>query len=474
MYSQECTSCCCQLLTLHFVSFHFSELCEDYCINYFDWCANWNIYLYPERKTAAVNGITTTEPDLPRTENAQRLAAARTDCLETCMTWPRPTDPLKFESGAGTNIFNSRLGGDTIWCRMTHLSLAQDPNTSGFHCGHGTNPALGICRDALVDGFTPYEWLRDGADTQHRQPYCDFANEGKVADCTLGGIDDSNLETVLRLLPGTVRILFLNGNDITTLPDGVFMQYVPNYAILKAIYINDNGLTTVGANALQGLAELEVFNADENNVASLADNFLMHTPKLKQFSMFHNDNLFSGAGQIPTAFFSYTPLLEVMSLYGTGIINFQMGVFDGLTKLTMMSFVTNQAINTASFAQPYDQLFGDLTSLRFFDFFGTTIGEIPENFFGPWASNILRLAFWNCPINNIHPNAGLGNLQSIEMAYFHWISGDPSFTNPASFNIVPVADALRTINPLVTLTYGEVPNHLPINPVEPQPFGREL
>jgi hypothetical protein len=66
-----------------------------------------------------------------------------------------------------------------------------------------------ICRDALVDGYTPYKWFCDGADTQHCLPFCDVANNGKVVDCTMGGVNTDNLVAVLESLPGTMEILFL-------------------------------------------------------------------------------------------------------------------------------------------------------------------------------------------------------------------------------------------------------------------------
>jgi hypothetical protein len=363
--------------------------------------------------------------------------------------------PLRRRTCPGTTTckagspYNSRLGGDTLWCRQTHLSLAGNANLAAFHCGHGTNPSLGICRDALVDGYTPYEWLRDGADTQHRLPFCDVANNGKVVDCTMGGVNTDNLSAVLESLPGTMEILFLNGNQITSIT-GPLADSLTNPLNLKALYLNDNGLESLAANTLEGLDNLEVFNADENLVVELADDFLSYTPKLKQFSMFHNYNLFSPS--IPATFFSNTPLLEVISLYGTGITNFTEHTFDGLHNVKMFSFVTNGGITEASFPAG---LFDDLTSVQFFDFFGTEIKALPDNFFGPWASKILRLAFWNTPIQTLG-TAGLENLESIEMAYFHENRCDGGVPHyGASFdNFANVSNILTGINPLVTVTYG--------------------
>jgi Leucine-rich repeat (LRR) protein len=430
------------------------QVCTDFCDDYFARCSNYNIYMNPTSASSdsMMHSITTKEDDLERKKTG--LAEAYSMCLETCMQFPRPINPAKFDDNwtEGANIFRSNLGGDTFWCRERHLSLAVSPNSEAFHCPHAGNPSNGICRDALVDGFTPYEHLRDGADTKHRLPYCDVAGNGKVADCQAGGIDSTNLSSALSILPDTVEILFLSGNDLGSIGGSAFMS-LKNYRNLKALYLNDCKVTSIAANALSGLGNLEIFNADENLVETLHEDFLKFTPKLTQFSMFHNYDLFKSNGnKMPVKFFSHTPHLEVISLYGTAITTFDAGTFKGLRKVKMFSWVTNMDITENSFPAG---LFDDLVSVQFFDFFANKITTIPENFFGPWANNILRLAFWNNPISSIHPNAGLEHLKSIETAYFDFRSADVgNAVGPATFDIAPVAKKLMDINPMVTITYG--------------------
>ena len=369
------------------------------------------------------------------------------------MKWPRPIWPGDFttvdatENAPDLRVFRSNLGGDTIHCRELHLSFATSANSKAFHCPHAGNPAAGICRDVLIQGYTPYEWLRDGATTKHRLAYCNVAGGEKVADCQSGGITTATLATALSVLPPTIEILFLSGNEITSLGADAFGNLAAMTKI-KAVYLNDCKLATVDVNALRGLSNLEIFNADENLVVDLHADFLKNTPKLRQFAMFHNYNLWSTTNKIPTTFFSHTPNLEVISLYGTAVSSFEKDTFKGLTKLTLLTFVTNA--NIASFPQG---CFDDLVSLKFFDFFRCNISTIPEGFFGPWAKNIIRIAFWNNPIASVHPKAGLENLHSIEQAYFHYGSNEPG--SPATFDIVPVAKALLKINPMITLTYGQ-------------------
>ena len=97
------------------------------------------------------------------------------------MKFPRGRDPgtygtkvvgTDFANEAGwmvpEDVVNSKIGGDTIWCRKLHLSLVTkfsdghvDQNAAAFHCPHAGNQSAGICRDSQIDigtggDFTPY------------------------------------------------------------------------------------------------------------------------------------------------------------------------------------------------------------------------------------------------------------------------------------------------------------------------------
>ena len=428
----------------------------DFCENYFEKCTNYNIYLNP-KDSGIPQHITTEEPDIPRVDNLNSRAAMTAECLETCMKWPRGIDP---SAGLPEGSIVAHFGEDTFWCREHHLSLipsAAARNEAAFHCPHVTNNSLGVCKDTLVNGFTPFELLRDGEDTNHRYIYCDIAGAGTVADCSKGGVNDDNLDTALKLLPSTVEVLFLNGNAITTLGKSAF--YGSDYKFsnsnnknLKALYLSDNpNLSSIDKDALEGLDNLLSFNAANNQITFLDENFLKHTPKLTQFSTYFNFDLFASTNKLPVKFFSHTPDLERMSLYGTGITTFDAGTFDGLSKLLFMSFVNNEKINEDSFPAG---LFDPCVSLLEWDFFGNSITELREGLFGDWANNILRVALFNNPIEFIHEKAGLENLHSIEMAFFHETHGTELFPSQATFDIIPVAEKLTAINPDVIITYG--------------------
>ena len=146
-----------------------------------------------------------------------------------------------------------------VYCRRRHISLANDLSSQAFHCPHAGNPSAGICRDSNVNGYTPYELLRDGQPTRRHFGYCDLAGDDTIAECTTGGITDANIEAALGLIPPTVEVIFLNGNPgITTLPDNLFSGYGFSDK-LQAIYVNGCSILSIGDYALYGLPELKIF-----------------------------------------------------------------------------------------------------------------------------------------------------------------------------------------------------------------------
>ena len=110
-----------------------------------------------------------------------------------------------------------------------------------------------------------------------------------------------------------------------------------------------------------------------------------------------------------------TPHLERIVLYDTAIKAFGPDTFRGLTELKMLSFVNNKGFGDTAFDNVY---WDDLVSLEFFDFFSNNFVRVKAEWFGPWAKNILRLAFWNNAIEEI--DAGVFDyMDSLEFAYFH-------------------------------------------------------
>ena len=204
-------------------------MCAEYCDDYFRTCPTSNEFINANGANA-VGGrnlrslVTTGEGDVGRNKNLGLFSMGLEECRKTCMLWPRGPDPALYgifgvapdapqEEKDAVN--NSNLGGDTLWCRKHHLYLAEkagDQANAAFHCPHSGNPSAGICRDSNVNGFTPYELLRDGQPTRYHFGYCDIAGDDTIAECTNSDITDANLAFALGLLPDTVEVIFLNGN----------------------------------------------------------------------------------------------------------------------------------------------------------------------------------------------------------------------------------------------------------------------
>ena len=406
------------------------QVCIDFCNDYFfKYCSTSNIYVNPTSKNRRL--VTTQEADLDR--GSTDLSSGIEQCQRTCMSFPRGVDPATYDmelfeaSDAGAHVFNSNLGGDTIWCRKRHMSIINyTPNQqqhSAFHCSHAANPSMGICRDSLVNGYTPYELLRNGQPSRHHYGYCDIAGEGTIAECTNQlHINDGNLANVLAMMPDTVEVIFLNGiPGITTLTANIFSDNLANSEIVQAIYLNDCALATIEPRALAGLPELKIFNADSNaDFTTLDEDMFINNPKLLQWSMFN-----TGITSIPAGFFQHTLDIERIVGYGTPLTEFEAGVFDNLTKLQMLSFVNCQLSNDGI----PDDVFNDLESLQFFDLFADPAGtnEI-AHFKKEWfnynggaskmGANLIRIAMWGNPVTTVDHEA-FENLHSLEVAYFH-------------------------------------------------------
>jgi len=310
---------------------------------------------------------------------------------------------------------------------------------AAFHCPHAGNPSAGICRDSTISiggggAFSPYEYLRDGQPSRHHVGFCDVAADETVAECTAALITDVNIEAALKILPNTIEVLFLSGNSITSLNRTVF-ENLRNPGIIQALYVNDCQLQEIAADTFMDMPELKIFNADSNNVTVLPDDLFKTNTELRQLSMFFN----FGLAVLPEDLFENTKDLERLVMYGTKISRFAQDTFKGLSKLELMSFVDNGLFNETSFP---DDVFKDLISLKFFDFFGNKFTKFEKKWFdGGWGANILRLAFWGNQITEIEEGA-FDSLTSLEVAAFH--------LNPGLINVTELLDL-----DIVQLTLGD-------------------
>lgn len=360
-----------------------------------------------------------TEPILPRDVYNGGDVYSMDQCLKDCMLYPRPYSTFDYYHPAD---FGTNLGSDTIWCRMRHLGLAIQSNTSytfdqAFHCPHAGPNGGGICRDALVNGYTPYELQRQGAATGRRLGYCVMSTNDTVADCTKAFLNDTSFPLALSLIPYTTQVLIVNNNPkITMLPSGIFSG-LRNPSGVKALIMDDCGIKTIDSNAFAPLTNLQVLNLNQNKVQTLPTGMLSRNGQLKQFSMFGAGEAYTQLTGLPEDLFFYTPLIERIVMYGhPNITSFPPNVFRDLFHCEIISFV-NCGITNAGIP---DGVFSNLTSLLFFDFFGNQLTKAEARWFeGGWASNVLRVALnFNRDLNTIDSDI-FATLTNLEFAYFH-------------------------------------------------------
>jgi len=418
------------------------KLCVDYCDDYFNvYCVHSNTFLDGKRRRRLQEAgerdpqraLVETQESVP--QRGDDWTDALQQCQQECMKWPRGENPMEFwdvipEDPTHAYMFlgksfNSNLGGDTFWCRQRHMTMIgvfADDNLNGFglpddfqggfqsaaafHCSFTGLHGAGICRDSSIQGVggskamkSPYEWMRDGQPSRQHLGYCDILGSGTIADCTaMNTIGNFNLFEVLASFPETTEIIFMNGIEfITNLPANVFSTNLKAPNNLRAIYMNQCNLQSVDALALAGLPNLEIFNIDENvNLDSIPGTLFANNPKLKQFSMFQSD-----ITSVPVNLFSTTPDIERIVLYCRGdnrLASLPNGIFDGLKKLNMISFVFCD-IDSTLFS---DDFFDDLESLQWFDFFDNPSFTVLKNRWfncngcGPskMGKELLRFALW--------------------------------------------------------------------------------
>jgi len=397
---------------------HPDDICIDFCDRYFKTCANAQSFFDPPSPrgvpTQRRGLIAFSEPELPRLDD-DGYADAYDECLDACMLYPRPFDPASYEE---PSEFGVNLGSDTLWCRQRHLSLAETNFTydTVFHCHHASPHGGGICRDAVVDGATPFEHLRSGVATHRHLGYCDLANYDTVAECTRSGITDSNFPYVLSALPSTVKILILNNNlGITSIPSGIFNN-LRNPAEIIALVMEDCMLATIAQDGLAPLINLELLNINQHVLTEFPNQMLIGNPFLRQFSAFSAGGKGGLLTSLPEDLFQYTPDIENIIMYGqSGLTAFPPNIFRGLDRANIISFVFCGFTN-AGFP---DGVFSDLANLEWFDFFGNQLTSVENRWFdGNWGGNLLRLSLDNNPIATVEVGA-FSTLTNIENIYLH-------------------------------------------------------
>jgi len=342
-------------------------------------------------------------------------------CMEDCLKFPRtdaaPVYDLSFDP--------VDLGSDTINCRAAHLSFAIEFGGGGdpiearkspdaaFHCGHASPGGEGICTDYSARGAddNPLRLMQRGGN--YKFGACRITSDKKVANCMRSDLDDESAADALKVLPHTVEHIFLHVNGLTRVPENL----AANFPNLKSLYLDGNNIDSVDASDFYGLRNLEILSLNVNPITDLPEDLLTGVRNLRTFSLFVPSGSATTISTIPSNFFQYTKNIVNIIMYGhKGLTKFESGVFDGLKKVRIISFV-DCSFTFDGFPKG---VFDDLVSLEYFDFFLNDFrGKIPRGLFGPWAKNVFRVVFWGN--GNLHgvQNGAFDNLYNVKKIFLH-------------------------------------------------------
>ncbi len=146
-----------------------------------------------------------------------------------------------------------------------------------------------------------------------------------------------------------VTQLNLNGNDLTTLPEGVFSQCDS----LKTLHLEDNRLATLPSGIFAGLINLQELYLIGNQLVTLPAGIFGGLTNLQELWL--NDNQLTNLS--PSVFAGLTNLQHLL-LNRNQLATLPPGIFAGLTNLK------NLWLNSNQFATLPDGIFAGLTRLQ--------------------------------------------------------------------------------------------------------------
>ena len=151
-------------------------------------------------------------------------------------------------------------------------------------------------------------------------------------------------------------------------------------------------------------------------ISTFPAKLLSPTPRLRQFSAITAGSKYHSLLGLPDDLFAYTPDMQRIIIYGhRNLTEFPATIFKGLSKCEIISFVSCGFTNDGF----PDDVFSDLTSLKFFDFFGNQLTKVEQRWFqGGWGKNILRLALDTNQITKVESGA-FDSLEDLEVVYLH-------------------------------------------------------
>ena len=165
--------------------------------------------------------------------------------------------------------------------------------------------------------------------------------------------------------------LDLEGNDLTTLPDGVF----DNLAALERLNLGLNALTTLPNGVFDNLAALTFLTLTRNDLTALPNGIFDNLAALERLNLTRND-----LTTLPDGVFDGLSALGRLTLFNNALTTLPDGVFDNLSALERLNLGLN-ALTTLP-----DGVFDSLAALERLDLGLNALTTLPDGVFDSLAA----------------------------------------------------------------------------------------
>ncbi|WP_152535157.1 Calx-beta domain-containing protein, partial [Candidatus Synechococcus spongiarum] len=232
--------------------------------------------------------------------------------------------------------------------RPIAIAFGTGKRTPSTNVAGGITPLGDPLTVTIVDSVYPQ--------TQNLCERLDALNDaGTVCDLSGRGIKSLKVGDFNGL--SKVRILHLEDNALTTLPDNVFSglssleqlylgpysngTFIPTGKGGSSYWASRNPLTSISADAFSGLSKLKHLSMSNNSLISLPEDVFDGLSNLVGLSLYNNGYR-NSLTSLPENIFDGLSNLEYLSLHGSQLSSLPEDVFDGLSNLKELGLGVNQ------------------------------------------------------------------------------------------------------------------------------------
>ena len=156
--------------------------------------------------------------------------------------------------------------------------------------------------------------------------HCSYITQADLAELSdsleLNGTAITGLGVPITQDLSGLSILRLNTNNLTAIPAD---QLLPILADLTELYLHENEIASVGANAFENMSSLIRLTLRDNKLSAVPANLYSNLASLERLYLYNNQ-----ISSIAVAAFADLPKLERLRLYNNSISELVLGVFDDL------------------------------------------------------------------------------------------------------------------------------------------------